>query len=267
MYETITLEQRDAIAILTLNRARQRNALSVLMRGELAHAIEELRDRSNLRALVLTGVGGNFCAGGDLRELTAPYSPFENKARVLNLHRWFDALLDLPLPVIAVVDGAAYGAGFSLALAADFVLATTRARFCSVFVRVGLIPDLGALRLLPNIVGLQKAKDIILSGRTVTAQEAAALGIVTEIIDGERPLMAGIAYAERFAEAPTETIGITKSIINKFSYLDRGTLAELEAYGQAVAKSSEYHKNAVQRFLNKEPLKFDWTRLISQKDS
>lgn len=260
-FKAISFSVEDEIARLVLNRPEQRNALDLDMREEIEQVVRKLRTEGGARALVVTGSGGAFCAGGDLRALSEGKRPTTaNRERIRRLHVWFSELLDLEMPVIAVVDGPAFGAGFNLALAADFILATPRAQMCAVFVRIGLVPDLGGLQLLPRIVGLQRAKDIILSGRVIDVDEAVKLGIVHQVVPQDDPLAAGIAFAQRFKHASTDAIGMAKNILNQSFNLDRHALAEMESYAQAVAIETPYHQGAVANFLSKKPLGFVWER-------
>jgi 2-(1,2-epoxy-1,2-dihydrophenyl)acetyl-CoA isomerase len=260
-FKAVRFSVENDIARLVLNRQDQRNALDLDMRDEIELVVRRLRAERNAKALVITGAGGAFCAGGDLRALSEGRRPATvNRERIRRLHVWFSELLDLEIPVIAVVDGPAFGAGFNLALAADFILATPRAQMCAVFVRIGLVPDLGGLQLLPRIVGLQRAKEIIFSGRVIGAEEAKSLGIVHEIVPQDDALAIGVAFAERFRNAPTEAIGMAKIILNQSFNLDRHALAELESYAQAVALETPYHHAAVADFLAKKPLGFVWER-------
>jgi 2-(1,2-epoxy-1,2-dihydrophenyl)acetyl-CoA isomerase len=260
-FKAIRFSVEDEIARLVLNRPEQRNALDLDMRDEIEHAVRELRAKGGARALVITGAGGAFCAGGDLRALSEGKRPTTaNRERIRRLHIWFSELLDLEMPVIAVVDGPAFGAGFNLALASDFILATPRAQMCAVFVRIGLVPDLGGLQLLPRIVGLQRAKEIIFSGRVIGVEEAVSLGIVHQVVPQDDPLATGVAFAQRFRNAPTEAIGMAKNILNQSFNLDRHALAEMESYAQAVALETPYHQGAVADFLSKKPLGFVWER-------
>lgn len=260
-FKAIRFAIEDDIARLVLNRPEQRNALDLDMRDDIARAVRELRVSGGAKALVITGAGGAFCVGGDLRALSEGRRPATaNRERIRRLHVWFSELLDLEMPVVAVVDGPAFGAGFNLALAADFILATPRAQMCAVFVRIGLVPDLGGLQLLPRIVGLQRAKEIIFSGRVLGVEEAQRLGIVHRIVPQDDPLAAGVAFAQRFRNAPTEAIGMAKTILNQSFNLDRHALAEMESYAQTVALETPYHHEAVADFLSKKPLGFVWER-------
>ena len=143
-FKAVRFTVENEIARLVLNRPDQRNALDLDMRNEIELAVRQLRAEGSAKALVITGEGGSFCAGGDLRALSESRRPTTaNRERIRKLHVWFNELLDLEMPVVAVIDGPAFGAGFNLALAADFILATPRAQMCAVFVRIGLVPDLG----------------------------------------------------------------------------------------------------------------------------
>lgn len=136
------------------------------------------------------------------------------------LQQWVGALADLEKPVIAAVDGVAYGAGLSLALAADFILATPAARLCAVFTRVGLVPDAGAMYFLPRRVGLPRAKELVFSAREVNAQEALRIGLVDSVVPGD--LMAqALAMAGSFNGAATDAIGLAKAVMNRSLESDR----------------------------------------------
>ena len=253
---------QDGIGTITLNRPEARNALSQDMRPALAAAIAQMRDDAGVHTVILTGAGGAFCSGGDIAAMMDPQrTPLGSRGGMRKLHQWFPELVNLEKPVIAAVDGPAFGAGLSLALAADFVLATRRARFCAVFGRIGLVPDLGLLHLLPRIVGLQKAKELAFTARTVDVQEARQLGMVYDIVeDGAALTLAAQALARRFGDASTAAIGMAKTIMNQSFESDARTLAEMESYAQSMCRGSPYHQEAIQRFKAKEPLRFDWDR-------
>jgi 2-(1,2-epoxy-1,2-dihydrophenyl)acetyl-CoA isomerase len=259
--DTVLLDLADAIATITLNRPAQKNALNLEMRDALAEAIAQVRDDNEVKAVILHGAGGAFCSGGDIESMLDPsQTGLVWRERMRKLHRWFPELVNLEKPVIAAVDGVAFGAGFNLALAADFILATPRARFCAVFGRVGLVPDLGGLYLLPRIVGLQRAKEIVFSARIMDAEEVQRYGIVYAIHPEDALPTAARHLAARFKDASTGALGMAKTILNQSYHLDQRALAEMEAYAQTVCRETEYHRQMIARFVEKQPPLFDWER-------
>jgi 2-(1,2-epoxy-1,2-dihydrophenyl)acetyl-CoA isomerase len=258
-FETLLYDVRDTVAVVTLNRPEKRNALDLTMRDDLHQVILEMRNDSSLTAAIITGAGGAFCAGGDLQSIgDMKPSPADTRRRIQNIYVWLHEWISLELPVIAAVDGPAFGAGANLALAADFILASPRAKICEVFGRIGLVPDVGGFFLLPRIVGLQKAKELVFTARAVGAEEAKSLGIVYEIHEADTLMDAAMELAGKFRHASRDAIGISKNILNQAHHLDLRALGELESFGQAVANNTVYHKEAVSRFLDKQPLLFDW---------
>lgn len=257
----IEIKRVDATAVLTMNRPDQRNALDFAMREDFAAAVAEVRDDESVRAIVLTGAGGHFCAGGDIKAMGEQQGKkrdiFEGRERIRKIHRWFDELVDLEKPVIAAVDGVAFGAGLSLALCADFVLASPRAKFCSVFARLGYIPDTGAMYLLPRAIGLSRAKDLVFTGRVVGVQEAKEMGLVQTICEQDL-LQSALDFAERFHSAPTGALGIAKSVMNHAFESDRKTVYAQESMAQAMCRESDFHEEAVRRFLAKEAPLYQW---------
>lgn len=183
-FETLDWRVADGICRLTFNRPEKRNALDTAMRREFAVALQQAKDDPEVRVLLLSGAGGNFSAGGDLAALRAAAAagPLAIRERLADTHAWMLGLINFPKPVVAAVDGAAFGGGLMFALAADCVIATDRARFCCVFTRTGLVPDLGGFWLLPRVLGLHRAKDIALTGRSFGSEEARRMGFVRDIV-------------------------------------------------------------------------------------
>jgi 2-(1,2-epoxy-1,2-dihydrophenyl)acetyl-CoA isomerase len=257
----IEITRAGATAVLTMNRPGQRNALDYAMREEFAAAIAQVRDDATVRAVVLTGAGGHFCAGGDVKVLLEQQEQkrdiFEGRERIRRIQRWFDELVDLEKPLIAAVDGVAFGGGLSLALCADFVLASPRAKFCSVFARLGYVPDMGAMYLLPRAIGLARAKDLVFTGRVVGAEEARELGLVHTVC-AQDVLQSALDFAERFHTAPTEALGLAKSVMNHAFESDRREVYAQEAMVQAMCRESGFHAEAVRRFVAKEAPLYQW---------
>jgi enoyl-CoA hydratase/carnithine racemase len=255
----------DGVAVFTHQRPAARNALSMELRADYKDMLTHVASDRRVRALVLTGAGGSFCAGGDLKgRLTSTDPDFRTpdalRRRVQDGHGWIQRLHALEVPVIAAVDGPAVGAGFSIALAADFILASSRAVFCMSFVKIGLIPDLGAFHFLPRAVGLPMAKELALTGRRVNATEGKQLGFVHALHEPEALLPEAMRFARRFAAGPREAMGLTKTLMNKSFETSYATLAELECNAQAVASTAPYHDAAVEGFLRGEPAAYDWDR-------
>jgi 2-(1,2-epoxy-1,2-dihydrophenyl)acetyl-CoA isomerase len=257
--DTITLKFKAGVATLTLNRPGRRNAVNPQMRAELIDALERVRNSADTKALVITGAGGAFCAGGDLSELSsAELRPEDCRRRISSSHPLVESLLGLDLPVVAAVDGVAYGAGFSLLLMADFVIASPRARFCMSFLKVGLIPDLGALYTLPRVVGSQRAKELMLSAREIGPEEARRLGIVLEIHPEDRLVVRAKALAKAFVNASPLAVSLTKRALAASLAPDLDAMLEREADGQAIAFGSDYFRAASARFAAKLGATFSW---------
>ncbi|WP_213959609.1 MULTISPECIES: enoyl-CoA hydratase/isomerase family protein [unclassified Variovorax] len=255
----------DGIAVFTHLRPAARNALSIELRMDYGDMLGHVEADRSVRALVLTGSGGSFCAGGDLKARQASTDPEFRTAdamrrRIQAGHGWIERLHSLEMPVIAAVDGPAAGAGFSIALAADFILASTRAFFCMSFARVGLIPDLGAFHFLPRAVGLPMARELALTARRVSAAEGKQLGFVHTLHEPDALQAEALRFARRFIAGPREAMGLTKALLNKSFETPYATLAELEANAQAVASTTPYHEAAVAGFLRGEPAAYDWDR-------
>ncbi len=258
-HSLLKFELADQVATLTFNSPAKRNALEPAMRDELAAALRQIRADRSIRAVVLTGAEGHFCAGGDLRNIASAH--LDNAGwhdRMHALHDWLRDLLTLDRPVIAAVDGAAAGAGFSLAMAADFVIATPRAWFNMSFIKVGLVPDVGAFYTLPRIVGVQRAKELMLSGRDVDAQEALRLGLVMELHEPADLLPRAQAMARSFVGASPTAVALIKRSLQESLGGGLQGLLTAEAHAQALAAGTADHKQAVACFLNKQPPPFAW---------
>jgi 2-(1,2-epoxy-1,2-dihydrophenyl)acetyl-CoA isomerase len=227
----------------------------------LESGIAQTRADPEIRALVITGSGGVFCAGGDIRGMSAAAASHDGTAwreRMHGTQRWMAELLALDKVVIAAVDGPAYGAGFSVALAADFVLASTRARFCMSFMKLGLVPDCGAFYTLPRVVGAQRAKELMLSAREVGAAEALSLGIAMEVHEPEALLPRALALATSMAGAsPLATSLVKRAMANPG---ELSAQLDGEANAQALAFGSSYTQDAVRRFLDKQAPAFQWPK-------
>lgn len=257
----LTIE--SGVATMLLNRPEAKNALDPEMSRGLEQALRDIQDDPDVRAVILTGAGGSFCAGGDVKAMnaTADQNTAEvRRTRLHRSHRMIKLLSEMDRPLIAAVDGPAFGAGFSLALFADFVLATPDARFCMAFARIGLIPDYGALYTLPRIVGINRAKNIMLTGREVGAEEARDIGIVAEIVPAERLAARAHTIAKAIAQASPLAVAMTKGALNSSLTSDLSTMLDIEAASQGIAGASGYAKESFRRFAAREAPAFVWPK-------
>lgn len=258
----IAFSVADGIAVATMLRPKQRNAFGPEFIADMKAILDEVESRDDIRALILTGTDGVFCAGGDIKGMVernkAAVPPDGMRKRLYYTNEWVQRFRNLDVPVIAAVDGPAFGGGFSLALCADFVLASDRASFCSVFFRIGVIPDCGVLYTLPRIIGMQRAKQLMYTARVVEATEARDLGIVMDVHPADELQDAAMDLARQMTNASPTAFSITKRVVNQAFDNDANSLLEMEAAGQAICLSSDYHKDAVDRFVAKKPLKFIW---------
>jgi len=256
-HETILCELQDGIATLTLNRPKSLNAINRQMADEMTDALTRLAADASVRVLLLRGAGDAFCAGGDVRDMAGemtnkgPRSADEALEGMARYKRLTLALHDFPRPVIAAVDGVAFGAGMSLALLADLVLLSDRARLCMVFQRVGLVPDCGALYTLPRLVGLQQAKALALTAREIGAQEAQARGLALEVLPWQQLHARALQLAQDIAKGSPTALTLTKQALDASLQSDLPTMLNIEAASQAVALTTEAHRQAVQAFVRK----------------
>ncbi|WP_226575776.1 enoyl-CoA hydratase/isomerase family protein [Acuticoccus sediminis] len=258
----ITVAREAGVAVVTLNRPQTRNAFTPELTEAFAEVFPALRDDASLSAVVLTAASGTFSAGGDMRLLAEPSTDVRRHAAAgETMHAWFRAYLDIPVPVIAAVDGPAFGGGFGLALGADFLLASERARFCTVFPRIGLVAGLGTAWLLPRIVGLAAARDLLLTGRIIGAGEALAMGLVREVVAGDALGERALRMAGHFRHASRGALAGTKELLRQAAGAPFDAAAAREIDLQARALASPDHHAAARELLQTRRVAFDWGRL------
>jgi len=258
-FETILYAVENSILTITLNRPDKLNAMTPTLLRELKEAFEQAGKDHQIRVVIVTGAGRGFCAGADLAAaselmMQGGFS-YED-----NLNATYNPLIltmqSLQKPIIAAVNGVAAGAGMSLTLACDIRIAVESASFLQAFVKIGLVPDSGSTWMLPRLIGLTKALELMLTGQKVTAQEALALGMVNQVVPDSELNQTVQKMAEAFASAPTKTIGLIKQAVN---FASTSTLEEAmknEATLQNVAGKSADHMEGVAAFLEKRPAQF-----------
>lgn len=236
MSDPVLVEHRGSVAVVTMNMPERRNALSPELRGGLAQAFEALSGDGECRAVVLTGTQGSFCAGGDLSSL--PHrDPAASRARMARSHTLLRQIVCGSKPVVAAVNGNAFGAGMSLALACDYVVGSPATRFCSAFAKVGLMADLALGWSLARRVTPGEARRILFAAPVTGGEDALASRLLDRLVPDQRLLDEAVAVATEFAGAPPLAVGLTKAHLALGPSFEAALSAELD--GQTLLFSSE----------------------------
>jgi enoyl-CoA hydratase/carnithine racemase len=236
----------DGVATVTFDRPDKLGALTFDVYADLRDLLIELPHRGDARVLVITGTGRGFCSGGDVEEIIGALQRME-AAELLEFTRMtgavVKALRECPLPVIAAVNGVAAGAGAVIALASDFRLLASSASLAFLFTRVGLAgADMGSAYLLPRMVGLARATELLMLGDKLPAEDALRLGLANQVVDPDELPAAADALARRLADGPAFAYSTTKVLIGRELDMDLGSAIELEAITQALLMKSDDHR-------------------------
>ena len=251
----VLFEQQGAIAILTINAPKTRNALGKDVRSELLKLLEQVSADNSIRAVVLTGQGEHFCSGGNLNDMKNERTLADAREIVGGGGKLARALMAGPKPIIAAVEGYAAGAGFSLAVGADYVVASNQSAFISSFCKVGILPDMGMLWTLTQRIGMGQAKRIFASARKVAAQEALELGIVDQLAEPGQVLAEAIKIAEEFsAGAPLPFAIMKQAYALGVNSLEDALRVEMDS--QSALYLTKDHREAVAAFLEKRTPEF-----------
>jgi 2-(1,2-epoxy-1,2-dihydrophenyl)acetyl-CoA isomerase len=259
-YETIQFEMHGAVGLITLNRPSALNALTVAVATELQNAFHNARE-TGARAVVLTGAGRAFSAGGDLREMQTIAERegrldafFDEPLRLLN-----DCVMTIretPVPVIAAVNGPAIGAGCNFALACDLVIAAESAKFSQAFVNIGLSPDCGGTFILPRLVGLKRAAWLLMTGDMVDARAAEQMGMINAVVPDDDLMDEALKIAGRLAQGPTAVIARIKALLEASATNDYSAQLNEEHTAQLKSGQSTDFKEGVAAFVEKRPPRF-----------
>lgn len=251
MYSTILTSKSEGVGVMTLNRPDALNSMNLLMREEMFLALEAMGKDDEIKVIVITGAGRAFSAGGDVKEQGAGFDAISGRDRIRNLHRTLMVMVNIEKPIIAAVNGLAVGAGFNLALACDMIIAADDAKFSQVFINIGFIPDFGGAYFLPRLVGLARAKELVFTGRTIKAQEAKEIGLVTQVVPKEQLESVVMELAGTMAQRSAKALAFDKSMLNRSLDSDLPTMLEFEAFAQGICFQSEEHKEALRKLLDK----------------
>ena len=249
-FQAIQLTVENQVAWITLNRPDARNAVNDEMREELLSVLTDARTNPDMRAVVLTATGKGFCTGADLsRRGSGPSGPGAAREMMrTRSQRLIRALWELEKPVIAAVNGVAAGLGAHLAFACDLIIASAEARFIEVFVRRGLAVDAGGAYLLPRLIGLAKAKELVFFGDDLSAEEALRIGLINKVVPADSLQAAAHEWAERVASGPTFALGMSKRLLNRSLESDLETALDEEAMVQSLVTQSEDTKEGMLAF-------------------
>jgi 2-(1,2-epoxy-1,2-dihydrophenyl)acetyl-CoA isomerase len=253
--ETVNYEVTDAIATITLNRPQAYNPLNLALGRDLLHAAIEADEDRAVRCIVVTGAGKAFCSGGDVKEFAANLDRVGRMMKELTtyFHGAISRLARTPKPVVMAVNGVAAGAGFSLALAGDLTVAAESARFTMAYSRIAASPDGSSTYFLPRLVGLQRAMELYVTNRTLTAREAMEWGLVTRVHADAEFSGAVASFARELAQGPTAAIGRAKQLFHQSSQESLETQMELEAQAIAACGHTEDFRAGATAFAKKLP--------------
>lgn len=255
-YKALEFAVSGPIATVAFSQEHVLNALTPELVADLSRVLPEIRQNPEIRAVIITGRGRAFCAGGSLQSIGEGFGPAEGHRYMSEGTRWVHELATLPKPVVAAVNGIAVGAGLSIALACDVVIASEKATFGAVFGKVGLVPDVAMTYFLPRVVGLQRAKELVFSARIFPAAEALALGIALKVVPEEALMDEARAMAQAFAQGPTFAIGLAKGLLNRSHNAALEEALEREAAAQALLFQTADHAEGVRAFHERRPPEF-----------
>ena len=250
-YQYLKYQLDNGVATVTLNRPDVYSALNDEITFEFQDALKAIAKDEKVRVIVITGEGKAFCSGQDLKAASGD----QRRSFLQSLNRRYNPIINamrsLPKPIVCRLNGVAAGAGCSLALACDIIVASEEATLIEVFINIGLVPDSGSSYFLPRLVGMAKAFEMCSMGTRVKASEAAAIGLVNKCVPADQLDAAVKTYTDYFATAPTRSIGLIKKMLSKSATSTLEQMLEYEAYCQEIAGSSHDYKEGVSAFLEK----------------
>ena len=250
MYETLLLEKKDGIALVTLNKPESYNAMDMVMRVELYEILTALARDDEAGVVVITGAGKAFCAGGDITTMGGS-RPNAGRKRMQHVQRVTRAFMESEKPVVAAINGPCAGSGMALAMSCDLALASDRAKFGLAFLKIGLVPDLGTFYLLPRIVGLRKAKELVLLSEIFDPAKALDLGLVNRVVPHESLMEETWKLAQKLHRGPRIAQGLAMQLLNKSYEMDYETSLREEAFAQDLCMLTEDFREGIASFKEK----------------
>jgi len=259
----LTIEKRGHVALLTLNRPEVLNALGREGDGEaIRAACETVNADQEIRCVVLTGAGKAFSAGGDLKAMRDRTGAFAGNGVTIregyrrNIHLAVRSLYGLDVPSIAAVNGAAIGLGCDVACIADIRIAADNAVFGATFLKIGLVPGDGGSWLLPRVIGMSRAAELLYTGKTIDAATAERWGLVSQVVPADRLIDEAMAMAEAIAQQPPHALRLTKSLLRQGQSASYDAVMEMSAAVQAIAHQTEDHMEGVSAMIERRAARF-----------
>lgn len=249
-YETILFDIADGIATLTLNRPEVFNAFNEQQSTDVIDALKSCEKDKTIRVLILTGAGKAFCSGQDLKSIAGSKRSL-SESLYKRYNPMIRAMRNLPIPIICKLNGVAAGAGCSMALASDMIIASENASLIEVFINVGLVLDSGSSYFLPRLVGPTRAFELATMGTKVSAQQAYEFGMINKVVNADELDIEVKKVATYYQNAPTKAIALIKKMLNKSFHSDLDSMLEYEAYCQEIAGRSDDYKEGVTAFVEK----------------
>src|SRR6266702_8225856 len=262
-YEFITVDKADKLATVTLNRPDSLNAVNPQLHHELERIWVDLAEDADVNAILLTGAGKAFCAGGDVKGMASRAGKEEGRSRAMvspaGGRRLVQNMLDVEQPIIGAINGDAVGLGATIALLCDIIIADERARFGDTHIKVGLVAGDGGAVVWPLLVGVARAKEFLLTGDLINATEAERIGLVNRVVPAGQAYPEGLALAKRLAAGPTRAIRWTKLALNKRLKDEVNLVLDASLAVETLSMATDDHREAARAFVEKRPPRFTGT--------
>jgi enoyl-CoA hydratase len=255
-YETLTIDVQDQVASITLNRPERLNAVNPQMHEELEELFGAIAYDDDINAIVLTGAGRAFCAGGDIRGMDQRVREGSARIPLRGAKRLIQHMLEVEQPLIGAINGDAVGLGATIALFCDIIIAAENARFGDTHIKVGLVAGDGGAVIWPLLVGVAKAKELLLTGDLIDAREAERIGLINRVAPAGKAYDEALELAKRLAAGPTRAIRWTKLAANKRLKDEVNLVLDASLAVETLSSATEDHKEAARAFVEKRPPKF-----------
>jgi len=255
--KNIKYRTEKQVAIVEFNRPDRLNAVDYRFVKELAFVVEQVKNDSSIKVVVITGTGEGFCTGADLKNIGFDTrNPLAVKNFLQEVHHILLEITEMEKPFISAVNGYAVGAGCNLALSTDLIIASENAQFSQIFVRVGAVPDVAGIYFLPRLIGMARAREMFYTGKVISAREAERMGLISRVVEHGSLMEETLQLAGQLVEGPTAAIGMIKRMLTRGADMDLREVLQMEAYAQAVAFHTEDFQEGASAFAEKHKANF-----------